>query len=213
MPLSGGIPQSLTEKYQPRTLDCFVGLAKVRKQVECFVRAPRMTGGILFYGPPGMGKTSMAYALARAMDAEVHPISAQTCNLQALVDVRASCRYVPMMGYRNHAVLVEEADLMSPAAQNYLLSELDGTNATPQTKFIFTCNSLERFEPRFLQRCLKYDFSMHGESKNIAAHLERIWAAETGNAQPLPNFARIVKEANNSVRESLQTLEMEIMAL
>jgi hypothetical protein len=115
------------------------------------------------------------------------------------------------MGYNFHMVLVDEADRMTEAAQIALLSHLDGTNPAPNTIYVFTCNSTDRLEQRFLSRLRPVDFSSYGIAKDAAGLLARVWSAETKAAAP--NFARIVKEANNNIREALMRLETELMAV
>jgi DNA polymerase III delta prime subunit len=145
------------------------------------------------------------------MPAELHHIPSQECNLENIERVRRTCQYVPMAGCRMHLVLVDEADRMTDAAQISLLSKLDSTNFPPSTVFIFTCNSSDRLEARFLSRLRTIEFSSYGISGDAAALLQRVWDAETSGA-PAPNFARIVKDSSNNVRESLMRLETEIMA-
>lgn len=100
---------------------------------------------------------------------------------------------------------------MTDAAQVSLLSKLDCTNFPPNTIFIFTCNGTERLESRFLSRLRIIEFSSYGIAKDAAALLADIWTKEAGDA-PAPNFARIVKESNNNIRECLMKLETELMA-
>jgi DNA polymerase III delta prime subunit len=165
----------------------------------------------LFIGPSGTGKTTMALALAAAIPAELHHIPSQECNLETIERVRRTCQYVPMAGCKMHLILVDEADRMTDAAQISLLSKLDSTNFPPNTIFIFTCNASDRLEARFLSRLRTIEFSSYGISGDAAALLQRIWDAET-NGAAAPNFARIVKDSSNNVRESLMRLETEIMA-
>lgn len=204
-------PAQLTEKYQPQTVDDFVGLDKAKKIVRNLAANPRPSAW-LFIGPSGTGKTTMGLALARMIPAEVHHIPSQECNLENIERVRRICQYVPMQGYKFHLVLVDEADQMSPAAQVSLLSKLDATNFPPNTIFIFTCNASDRLEPRFLSRLHTVEFSSYGISSQVSELLQRVWHGETlGKAGLGPNFARIVKESNNNVRECLMRLETEIM--
>lgn len=206
-------PISLTEKYKPQGISDFAGLVKQRQELQNFIKKQRMVGGYLFVGPSGTGKTSMGYALAREMNAELHHIRAQDCNLASIDRVRYSCNFVPMAPYQKHLVLIDEADHMSEAAQISLLSELDGTAATPLTKFVFTCNSVLNFEARFLSRNRIIEFSTYALAPEATALLERVWDAETGLIDgPKPNFARIVKEANNNIRGALMSLERDIDA-
>lgn len=205
-------PQPLTEKYRPRSIGAFVGLDKIKKIMGRLAAQP-FNSAWLFIGPSGTGKTTMALALAEAVPAELHHIPSQECNLENIERVRRTCQYVPMAGKLFHLILIDEADRMSDAAQVSLLSKLDSTNFPPNTIFVFTCNDSSRLEPRFLSRCRVLEFSSYGISKDASALLEKVWDCETDNPVERPNFARIVKEANNNIRESLMRLETEIMSV
>jgi replication-associated recombination protein RarA len=203
-------PMPLTEKYRPRTFDGFVGLEKIRKCMTRLAAQPFQSAW-LFIGPSGTGKTTMALALAEAVPAELHHVPSQECNLENIERVRRTCQYVPMAGKRFHLILVDEADRMTDAAQVSLLSKLDSTNFPPDTIFVFTSNDSSRLEPRFLSRLSVLEFSSYGIAKNATDLLARVWDAETDNPAERPNFARIVKESNNNVREALNRLQVEIM--
>ena len=119
-------PASLSEKYRPHSLGDFVGLEKPKRVLAKFADAPFPNAAFLFVGPSGTGKTSMALALCEAIKGELHHIPSQRCNVETVEDVTRQCHYVP----RNntlHVVLVDEADIMTPPAQNSFLSKLDGT--------------------------------------------------------------------------------------
>lgn len=204
-------PPALAEKYRPRTLAEFVGLEKPKRIFARFAAKPFPSAWLLL-GPSGTGKTTMALALAASIPAEIHHIPSQECNLENIERVRRTCQYVPQQGCRFHLVLVDEADQMTNAAQVSLLSKLDSTDCPPNTVFIFTANATDRLEPRFLSRCHRVEFSSYGMAAEAAALLERVWAAECPNATTKPNFARMVKESNNNVRESLMRLETEILS-
>lgn len=227
MPLQAalGFPESLTEKYRPQRIDDFAGLnAKPGKPgtlpkpgtkaiLRSLVRAPRDGGGWIFVGPSGTGKTSMGLALANEMNAELHHITSQNCNLETIERVWGKCHFVPMLPFSRHLILIDEADQMTRAAQIALLSKLDGMDQAPMTTVVLTCNSLDGLEQRFLSRNRPIEFSSYGIAKEATALLERVWDAETGLiGGPKPNFARIVKEANNNIRGALMSLELEIMA-
>lgn len=203
-------PMPLTEKYRPRKIDEFVGLEKPKNIMRKLAANP-FPSAWLFVGPSGTGKTTMGLALAAAIPAEIHHIPSQECNLENIERVRKTCQYVPMAGFRFHLVLVDEADQMTAAAQISLLSKLDATNFPPNTIFIFTCNGTDRLEARFLSRCHVVEFSSYGMSADVAQLLDKVWTAESGS-DARPNFARIVKDSANNVRESLMRLETELMS-
>jgi replication-associated recombination protein RarA len=208
--LSFDFPAPLSEKYRPQTIDDFVGLDKPKRIMRKLAANP-FSSAWVFVGSSGTGKTAMALALAAAVPAELHHIPSQNCNLETIERVRRTCQYVPMSGYKFHLVLVDEADRMTPAAQVSLLSKLDATDFPPNTIFIFTCNSTDGLEARFLSRCHVVEFSSYGICAEVSQMLERIWGSE-GGGDSRPNFARIVKDSANNVRDSLMRLETELMA-
>jgi DNA polymerase III delta prime subunit len=157
-----------------------------------------------------MGKTTLALALATDLDGELHHIPSQKCTVEAVEAVRKRCAYVPMTGKRFHVVLVDEADSMSGAAQDAFLSLLDETARPADTIFVFTCNETESLKTRFRSRCFQLDFSSWGVAKDATELLSNVWSHEASPDKPAPNFARIVKEANNNIRTALMELEMLI---
>lgn len=204
-------PQSLTEKYRPKSIAEFVGLDKPKAIMHKLAGNP-FPSAWLFVGPSGTGKTTMALALAAEIPAELHHIPSQDCTLENVERARRTCQYVPMSGFKMHLILVDEADRMSQAAQISLLSKLDATNFPPNTIFIFTCNATTGLEPRFLSRCHVVEFSSYGISQQVAQLLETIWNSESAS-NLRPNFTRIVKDSANNVREALMKLETELMAV
>ena len=205
-------PASLSEKYRPRLLAEFVGLEKPKRVLQKFAASPFPNAAFLFVGPSGTGKTSMALALCEAIQGELHHIPSQSCNVETIEDVCRRCHYVP----RNntlHVVLADEADQMSMQGQLKFLSKLDGTAFPPSTCFIFTANDTERLQDRFLSRCMALQFSSHGMAKEAATLLERIWLAEAGSVEGAPNFLRMVQDGKNNVRDAVNSLQVELLAL
>lgn len=208
---SFAFPQSLAEKYRPRAITEFVGLEKPKKILAKFASAPYPSAW-LFVGPSGVGKTSMAQSLCTEIRAELHHIPSQKCTVEAIEKACHDCHYLPFSPGGFHVVLCDEADRMSNAAQLALLSKLDATAFPPNTIFVFTCNSTDGLEPRFLSRCRVIEFSSYGMAVEIAGYLEKVWHAEGGNGNG-PDLARLAKESRNNVRDCLMRLEVELMAL
>jgi DNA polymerase III delta prime subunit len=190
-------PTALTERYRPRMMSEFVGLAKPKALCAKLAAKP-FPSAWLFLGPSGTGKTTMAAALAEMIPAEVHHIPSQNCDLANLERVCRTCQYVPMLGKRMHLILIDEADQMTPAA-------------LPNTIWIFTCNATDRLQDRFLSRVKQVEFSSYGIAAEATALLDRIWTENAPTDAPRPNFARIVKDNNNNVRAALMALEIELM--
>jgi DNA polymerase III gamma/tau subunit len=203
-------PEPLCEKYRPRTIADFAGLAETKKTLLGFVSNPRAIG-LLFVGPAGTGKTSMGIALSRAIGGFIHHVKAGECSVDKVRELAFSCHYYPPPGFKFHVILVDEMDLASLPAQNAILSYLDGTSTIPQTIWVFTCNSTERLADRFLSRCRNLAFSTYGIQADATKLLERVWSAETD--APTPNMARLIKEQNGNIRAALSILDSKLDAL
>lgn len=199
----------LVEKYRPLTINEFIGIDEARECASDLVAKPYASAW-LFVGATGTGKTTLAQAISSELGAELHHIASQSCTVETVKQLRAKLAYAPMFGSQWHVVIVDEADEMSSQAENAWLSLTDSTNRPEKTIIIFTANDTEKLKKRFLDRCEVVKFSSYGIAKQTTELLARVWADETQNASPVPNFARIVKESNNSIRESLQVLQRDV---
>jgi len=89
---------------------------------------------------------------------------------------------------------------------------LDATAFPPRTIFVLTGNSTVGLEDRFLSRVRILEFSTYGMSEKITELLASIWRQEAGNAPP-PNFARITKDSKGNIRDAINSVEVELMAI
>jgi DNA polymerase III gamma/tau subunit len=206
-----GFPQPLAEKYRPGTIAGFIGLEKQKKVLSAFARRPVSCAWLLI-GGSGLGKTTMARALADELQADTHFIPSQKCNVETVENTWRLCWNIPLFGPSGwHVIIADEADSMSNAAQLALLSKLDSTDPAPSTVWVFTANDCERLEKRFLSRCRVLEFSNYGLRSNLASFLADVWRKETGKDGAL-DWDRLAKDAQNNVRDALNRLEVELLA-
>lgn len=199
----------LVEKYRPKALGDFAGLDRARAILGQLAADPYPSAWLLI-GPSGLGKTTMALALAEQIGGDVHHIPSRKCDLAAVDEVCSHCWYMPFVGDW-HVVLVDEADQMSRPAQLAFLSKLDTTAAPPNTIFIFTANASSLLEDRFLSRCRTVKFTTDGILDPAAELLATIWRAEAPAGRETPDFREIVREAGFNVRQAIMDLEMELL--
>src|ERR1700739_2198740 len=122
MQIDLAFPQSFAEKYRPTRIADFIGLERPKKILSAFCKRPT-SGAWLFVGPSGMGKSTMALALAAELAAELHTIPSQKCNAQSIEDTVRHCWYAPLTAGGFHVGLVDEADQMTNGAPLRMLSK------------------------------------------------------------------------------------------
>lgn len=110
-----------------------------------------------------------------------------------------------------HFAIIDEVDQITETAQYQLLSRLDSTQAPPRATWVFTCNSIKNLEDRFISRCMQFDFSTYGLSKDIASFLSTVWQAEGGTGQE-PDWPRVVSDKCSNIRNCLNWVEAELLS-
>jgi len=152
------------EKYRPNTLDDLISQKEITGTIQKFMAEDRLPH-LLFYGPPGVGKTSTILACAKQMFKSQH-FNSQVLELNASDDrgigmVRdsvltfASTRTIFSSGF--NLVILDEADSMTKDAQNALRRIIE--RFTENTRFCLICNYLNKIIPALQSRCTKFRFS------------------------------------------------------
>lgn len=169
----------------------------------------------LFIGDTGTAKTSVAFVVAKAIGATIHHMQSRQCNLESVSDLERHFR-CGLLFDDWQAVIVDECDQMSMAAQNAFLSLLDGTATPKKVIFFFTSNNINtaegkaKLEKRFVGRCRQIPFNGRKEIDEGIEYLEGIWQKET--RRKLPDIRELLLENDGNIRASLHAMEVELMA-
>ena len=133
-PIDPGVPlahQPLAERMRPRTLDEFIGQEKLlgsgkplRVQIE-----NDDLGSMLFWGPPGCGKTTLARLIARLTSSEFVSFSAVLAGIKEIKDVMASAERKARSGPRT-IVFVDEVHRFNKAQQDAFLPYVEAGHIT-----------------------------------------------------------------------------------
>jgi DNA polymerase-3 subunit gamma/tau len=226
----------LARKYRPSTFDDLIGQAAMVRTVSNAFEAGRIPQAWILTGVRGVGKTTTARILARALNYELPDgsITGPTIKMpvlgvhcQAIMDSRhldviemdaASHNGVDDVRAINDAVryapvsarykvyILDEVHMLSGAAFNALLKTLEEPPA--HAKFIFATTEIRKVPITVLSRCQRFDLR-RVDAALLVAHLQTIAAKESITAEP-EALALIVRAAEGSVRDSLSLFDQAI---
>jgi len=217
----------LARKYRPQTFEQVVKQDHVTRTLTNAISADRVAHAILFSGPRGNGKTTVARILAKAMNCKKGPVripcnecrSCREITIGSAVDVfeidgasnnsvdqirelRENVKYMPAHSlYKIY--IIDEVHMLSIAAFNALLKTLE--EPPPHVMFIFATTEPRKIPITILSRCQRHDFRRI-DVESISKHLKEICAKE-GVEIAVESLGLIAREAGGSMRDGLSLLD------
>ena len=214
-------------KYRPQTFSDLAGQEHVAKTLTGAIEVDRVAHAFLFTGVRGVGKTSAARVLAKALNCETGP-TATPCNQcdvcrditggvdmdvleidgasnNGVEDVRRLQETLPFRPARDRfkVVIVDEVHMLTTAAFNAFLKTLE--EPPPHVKFIFATTESHKVPITIRSRCQRYDFRLIPRAI-IAERVRAILAAEEVKADDA-TVALVAREAAGSMRDALTLLD------
>jgi len=227
--------QVLARKYRPKDFDDLIGQDALVRTLSNAIKMDRLAHAFLLTGIRGVGKTTTARIIARALNCmgedgqggpTIHPCgTCENCTAIAsdrhvdVLEMDAASRtgvgdireiietvqYKPVSA-RYKIYIIDEVHMLSNSAFNALLKTLE--EPPPHVKFIFATTEIRKIPVTVLSRCQRFDLRRI-ESQTMEAHLANICEKESIEAEPAA-LAMIARAAEGSVRDALSLLDQAI---
>jgi DNA polymerase-3 subunit gamma/tau len=220
----------LARKYRPRTFADLIGQeAMVRTLANAFTTG-RIAQAYILTGVRGVGKTTTARLIARALNYRGGPaldmpdltedciailesrhidvIEMDAASNTGVDDVREiieAVRYAPVSA-RYKVYIIDEVHMLSKNAFNALLKTLE--EPPPHVKFIFATTEIRKVPVTILSRCQRFDLKRL-DAALLIEHLRKIAALEAVEAED-EALAMIARAAEGSVRDALSLFDQAI---
>jgi DNA polymerase-3 subunit gamma/tau len=234
-PAKPGAYEVLARKYRPRRFEDLVGQEAMVRTLSNAFETGRIAHAFMLTGVRGIGKTTTARLLARALNytsadhdgpsvkldplgehceaimASRHPDvleldAASRTGVADMRDLLDGARYAPVSA-RHKVYIIDEVHMLSNASFNALLKTLE--EPPPHVKFIFATTEIRKVPVTVLSRCQRFDLKRL-EPAALAAHLGRI-AEKEGAKVSEEGLALIARAAEGSVRDGLSILDQAIV--
>jgi len=217
----------LARKYRPQTFDEVVGQSHVTRTLENAIEGGRVAHAMLFSGPRGTGKTTIARILAKAMNCEAGttPVPCNACrsclditagrgvdvfeidgasnnSVDQVRELRENSRYMPAHS-RYKIYIIDEVHMLSIAAFNALLKTLEEPPA--HVLFFFATTEAHKIPVTIMSRCQRHDLKRI-DLTDVVGHLEALCRQESVTVTT-DNLWAIARESGGSMRDALSLLD------
>ncbi len=217
-------------KWRPKNFDEIIGQDAIVATLKNAIQKDRLAHAYLFSGPRGVGKTSAARILAKALNCKdgptVNPCStcpackdiaqgrsfdvieidgASNRGIDEIRTLRENVKFAPAQG-KYKIYIIDEVHQITAEGFNALLKTLE--EPPPFVKFIFATTHPHKVIPTILSRCQRLDFRRISVME-IIAQLEKIAQAEKINIDKKVLFA-IAKSSDGSLRDAESILDQLI---
>lgn len=217
----------LARRYRPQQFADLVGQEAVARALTNAIKSNRVAHAYLFTGLRGVGKTSAARILAKALncvhgptptpcdqcdvckriaageDVDVLEIDGASNNkVDEVRELRSNAQYRPSRA-RFKIYIIDEVHMLSPSAFNALLKTLE--EPPPHVKFVFATTEVQKIPVTILSRCQRFDFAGIG-TPGIVARLRDIVAREGRDADD-DALELIARRAGGSMRDAQSLLD------
>ena len=164
----------LNEKYRPITLDKFVGNENLKKSLSKYLEQNDILN-LIFYGPAGTGKTTLAKLIVNNLECDYLYINAS--DERGIETIRDKVQgFASTISFEPiKVVILDEADFLTIQAQASLRNIIETFSRT--TRFIMTCNFVERIIDPLQSRCQVLKI-VPPTKKDVAKHLNWILQQE-----------------------------------
>lgn len=209
-------------KWRPLNFSSVVGQEHITQTLKNAILSERVHHAYLFSGPRGVGKTTCARILARAINC-LHPVDAEPCNecencrgvldsrsldvieidgasnnsVEDIRKLRENAKYPPSLG-RYKMYIIDEVHMLSTSAFNALLKTLE--EPPPHLLFIFATTEPHKVPATILSRCQRFEFRSM-EIETIVGQLKFI-ADKEGIEIDRDSLLTIARKADGSMRDS-----------
>ena len=193
----------LVEKYRPTNLDNYIGNEKIKDTIKGYISQNDIQN-LLFYGPAGTGKTTLAKLIAKNVDCDLLYINAS--DERGIETIRDKVSgFASTMSFRaQKIVILDEADFLTIMAQASLRNVIETFSRS--TRFILTCNYIERIIDPLQSRCQTLKI-VPPNKKDVIQHLMKVIKKE-GIKCSVSDLETITNNNYPDVRKMLNTIQV-----